>query len=109
MEWFEPLLQEERRCVMAANFRIIVHQNSDNLHLRLDGDFDESSARVLLDMIRKRCPFASRAFIHTNGLGRIDSFGSSVFRTRLGELKHCKYMRLRFTGDNAEALRSAGS
>lgn len=94
---------------MAANFRIIVHQNSDNLHLRLDGDFDESSAYVLLDMIQRRCPFASRAFIHTNGLGHIDSFGPSLFRNRLGELKHCQHMRVRFTGDHAKELTSAGS
>ena len=38
---------------MAANFRIRVHQNSDNLHLRLDGDFDGSSACELLDLLNK--------------------------------------------------------
>jgi hypothetical protein len=89
---------------MAANFRITVHQNSDNLHLRLDGDFDGSSAYLLLNTIEKRCHLAARAFIHTNGLGQIDAFGSSVFRNHLGELKPCRHMRLQFTGDHAEAL-----
>jgi anti-anti-sigma regulatory factor len=89
---------------MAMNFRITVHQNSENLHLTLEGDFDGSSAYELLNALEKRCRFASRAFIHTNGLRQIDSFGSSVFRNHLGELKPCKHMLLRFTGGHAEAL-----
>jgi anti-anti-sigma regulatory factor len=89
---------------MATNFRITVHQNSDNLHLRLDGDFDGSSAHLLLNTIEKRCRFASKAFIHTNGLRQIDPFGSSVFRSHMCELKPCKHMLLKFTGEHAEAL-----
>ena len=89
---------------MAVNFRITVHQNSDNLHLRLDGDFDGSSAYLLLNTIEKRCRLASKAFIHTSGLRRIDPFGSSVFRNHLDELKPCKHMLLQFTGEHAEAL-----
>ena len=89
---------------MAAHFRITLHQNSDNLHLRLDGDFDGSSACELLNIMEKRCRFASKAFIHTNGLRRIHPFGSSLFRSHLGELKHCKRMVLEFTGDYAQEL-----
>ena len=33
---------------MAANFRILVHRNSDNLHLRPIGDFDGASAFELV-------------------------------------------------------------
>jgi anti-anti-sigma regulatory factor len=89
---------------MAVNFRITVHQNSDNLHLRLDGDFDGTSAYLLLNTIEKRCRLASKTFIHTNGLRHIDPFGSSVFKSHLNELKQCRHMMLRFTGDHAEAL-----
>ena len=89
---------------MAANFRIRVHQNSDNLHLRLDGDFDGSSAYLLLNTIEKRCHLASKGFIHTSGLGEIDPFGSAVFKNHLGGLKPCRHMQLNFTGDHAEAL-----
>jgi hypothetical protein len=89
---------------MATNFRIDFHQNSNNLHLRLDGDFDGSSAYELLNMLEKRCRFASRAFIHTNGLRFIHPFGVSVFRNRLGELKVCKHLILEFTGDHALQL-----
>jgi hypothetical protein len=89
---------------MAANFRITLHQNSDNLHLRLDGDFDGSSANELLNILQKRCRFASRAFIHTNGLRHIQQFGSSLFRSQLGEIKQCKRVLLQFTGDYAQEL-----
>ncbi len=93
---------------MAMNFRITVHQNSDNLHLKLDGDFDGSSAYLLLNTIEKRCRLASKAFIHTNGLKQVEPFGSSVFRNHLGDLKPCRHMLLKFTGAHAEALAPEG-
>lgn len=94
---------------MAANFRITVHQNSENLHVKLDGDFDGSSAYELLNILKKRCPFASRAFIHTNSIRQIYPFGTSVFRSHLGELKPCKHMLLEFTGEHARELIPEGS
>ncbi len=90
---------------MAGNFRITVHQNSDDLHLRLEGDFDGNAALELLKALEKRCPFASRTFIHTNGLRQIYPSGSSVFRSHLCDLKPCEHMLLHFTGDHAEDLR----
>ncbi|MBN2032225.1 MAG: hypothetical protein JW836_03035 [Deltaproteobacteria bacterium] len=90
---------------MAINFRITAHQNPDNLHLRLDGDFDGSSAYELLNTLEKRCPFSSRAFIHTNGLMRVDPFGLSVFHANLNGLKGGRKCRpLQFTGDHAGEL-----
>jgi anti-anti-sigma regulatory factor len=90
---------------MAMNFRITVYQNSDNLHLRLDGDFDGSSAYELLNALEKRCRFASRAFIHTNGLRQLDPFGLSVFHANLNGLKRLRECRpLHFTGDHAKKL-----
>ena len=32
---------------MALNFKIYCHQNNDNLHLKLMGDFDGSSAHCI--------------------------------------------------------------
>jgi anti-anti-sigma regulatory factor len=90
---------------MAMNFRITVYQNSDNLHLRLDGDFDGSSAYELLNTLEKRCRFASRAFIHTNGLRQLDPFGLSEFHANLNGLKRLRECRpLHFTGDHAKEL-----
>jgi len=90
---------------MAQNFRVVVHQNSENLHLRLEGDFDGSSAYELLNALEERCRFASKAFIHTNGLRQVDPFGLSIFHANLNGLKGGKKCRpLRFTGDHAREL-----
>jgi hypothetical protein len=36
---------------MASNFKILVHRNSENLHLKLTGDFDGTSAQKLLNAL----------------------------------------------------------
>jgi hypothetical protein len=38
---------------MASNFRIFLHETRDSLHLKLDGDFDESSAHELFNKLKK--------------------------------------------------------
>lgn len=87
---------------MAMNFRITMHQNSETLHLRLEGDFDGSSARELLNALEERCRFSSRAFIHTNGLRQVDPFGLSVFHINLKSLKGGRACPvLHFTGNYA--------
>jgi len=90
---------------MAQNFRVVVHQNSENLHLRLEGDFDGSSAYELLNALEKRCRYASRAFIHTNGPRQVAPFGLSIFHANLNDLKGGrKCWPLHFTGDHAGEL-----
>jgi anti-anti-sigma regulatory factor len=87
---------------MAINFRITAHQNPDNLHLKLNGDFDGSSAQELMEALEKRGRFSSRAFIHTNGLRLVDPSGLSVFHANLKTLKQGRRCRpLLFTGDHA--------
>jgi hypothetical protein len=38
---------------MAQNFKISIHRTFDNLHIRLMGDFDGSSAWELINAIRE--------------------------------------------------------
>jgi hypothetical protein len=38
---------------MAENFQILVRRNSENLHLKLMGDFDGISAYELIDTLKK--------------------------------------------------------
>jgi hypothetical protein len=92
---------------MASNFTITVHQNADNLHLRLEGDFDGSSAYELLNALETRCRRASRAFVHTSRLGHIHDFGRFVFHNHMDILKG-KCMPLVFTGDHADELAAEG-
>lgn len=88
---------------MATNFRITVHRNSENLHLKLAGDFDGSSAFELLGTIRSHSRHPSRIFIHTNSLKTIEPFGLDVFHTHFDLLKG-ESIELIFTGKNADTL-----
>lgn len=90
---------------MAATFKITLQQKTDNLHLRLTGDFDGSSACELLNILEERCPFVSRACIDTDGLKHIYPFGSSFFRNHLDDLKPCRHKFLKFTGAHARELK----
>ena len=47
-------LRRKEGHTMASSFRIVMHENSENLHLRLIGDFDGSSAFELLDILKNR-------------------------------------------------------
>jgi anti-anti-sigma regulatory factor len=89
---------------MGGHFKIAVHQNAGNLHLRLEGDFNGRSADELLNILEKRCRYASRAFIHTNGLNHIDAIGLSTFHDQLRLIGVGRCWPLDFTGDYAETL-----
>ncbi len=90
---------------MASNFKIIVHSNSDNVHLKLSGDFDGSSACELLDCMKKNCHNCNNVFIHTACLKRIVPFGQNVFRLNLGNLKK-NYESFVFTGEKASFFKN---
>ena len=65
---------------MASNFRIYCHQNRDNLHLKLMGDFDGSSAYELINTLKKYKDIAGKVFIDTCFLSSVHSFGLDVFQ-----------------------------
>ena len=90
---------------MASNFKILIHRNSDNLHLKLMVDFDGTSAHQLLNLLSKNSPKASRIFIHTSCVKSIVPFGRSVFLNNLHLLKG-KPAHLVFTGERASELSS---
>ena len=41
--------------IMAKNHKIFVHRNSENIHMKLSGDFDGSLASELLNLLKKNC------------------------------------------------------
>jgi anti-anti-sigma regulatory factor len=93
---------------MASNFRISIHRNSDNLHLKLAGDFDGTSAHLLLNALKTNSSGASSIFIHTNCLKHIDPFGRNVFLNNLVEIKK-ESLRLVFTGEHSNQLAPEGA
>ncbi len=92
---------------MAANFRISKHQNSDNLHLKLAGDFDGTSAWELFYILKKNFRSASKIFIHCSCLNEIDPFGRDVFHANLNSLKRESAFLL-FTGEKASQIAPEG-
>jgi hypothetical protein len=94
--------------LMAGKFRVLVHRNSGSLHLRLEGDFDGSSAHQVLCMLEENGNKVKRVFIHTNGLKEIHPFGKAVFQKNLNEFNR-KWANLVFTGDRVPELVPPGS
>jgi len=88
---------------MASNFRILVHRNSDSLHLKLYGDFDGSSACELIDAVEQKGFGAKKIFVHTEGLKEVFPFGCGVFQSRLPASKGAN-VTLVFTGKDAHEL-----
>ena len=93
---------------MASNFRILVHRNSDNLHLKLMGDFDGSSAWELLNMLKRTANSVYKVIIHTSCLKSIYPFGTDTFRENLRHLKGYP-ARILFTGEHALQIAPEGS
>jgi anti-anti-sigma regulatory factor len=90
---------------MAASFRIVMHQNSGNLHLRLMGDFDGSSAFELLELLKQKAQTVQKVFIHTNSLDEVHPFGRGVFEKNASELKRDLH-KICFTGEKAALISS---
>lgn len=72
---------ESKEQPMSTNFRISSHRDRNNsLHLRLEGDFDGSSAHELINTLKKDNTKVTQVMIHTGGLKTIHPFGQDVFR-----------------------------
>jgi hypothetical protein len=89
--------------LMAHNFKILYHRNAENLHLKLLGDFDGSSAWELINGLKENCYGINRIFIHTNCLKHVHPFGREVLHknlfTPIGRSVH-----VLFTGEKASEL-----
>jgi hypothetical protein len=92
---------------MAPNFKIFSHKNSDNIHLKLMGDFDGTSAYELINTLEKYNGNTGRVFIHTCSLSSVDPFGLNVFHKN-GSIKRLS-KNLTFTGEYGAAIAPQGS
>jgi len=85
---------------MAQNFSITFVKADKDIHLKLIGDFDGSSALELIYFMSNRLNNLDKVFINTDYLILIEPFGINVFRYNLGLLS--KYSgHFVFTGKNA--------
>jgi len=88
---------------MASNFKVLVHRNGDNLHLKLIGDFDTTSASQLIEILSRLGRHSTRIFIHTATLKEIHPFGAQLFRQDLASIM-TDPDPLVFTGEGAAVL-----
>ena len=77
---------------MASNFRIIFQQKDRDVHLKLSGDFDGSSAYKLVNILERFQVDKRKIFIHTSDISTPYSFGIEIFKT-----KYSWYKNLIFT------------
>jgi hypothetical protein len=63
---------------MASNFNMQIRTNGTDAHIDLRGNFDGTSACMLLSSIRKHKHYYRRVFVHTHNLQRIYLFGKNV-------------------------------
>ena len=89
---------------MALNFKVLKHLNGENIHLKLYGDFDGSSACELIKILDYCSNDMKNIFIHTSGLSSIHSFGMGIFKA-----KYSKYKNLVFTGEPGKEMALRGS
>jgi hypothetical protein len=88
---------------MASNFGIAVDKKSGGFGLKLEGDFDATSAYELIYAIKKFPEDTGKVTIYTNGLKNIYPFGLDVFHRFMSSLNG-QSTRIVFTGNNASQL-----
>ena len=88
---------------MASNFQIYSFKTKSCLHLKLAGDFDGSSAYVLIETLTKHRDGFYEIFIDTNDLNSIHLFGREVLQKKLGALKN-RFHGISFVGGNGHEI-----
>ena len=88
---------------MATDFHMFSYKTRDSLHLKLEGDFDGTSAYELLETLKKNGNGFYQIFIDTNDLKTIYPFGKEVFQKKLGIFKK-QPSHLIFIGENGRKI-----
>lgn len=78
----------EGEVTVASNFKIISQKKKGNVHIRLAGDFDGSSACELINALEACNETSGKVVIDTCGLLSIHPFGKGVFH------KYCSVGKL---------------
>ena len=88
---------------MSSNFQIFTFKTKNSLHLKLDGDFDGSSAHKLINTLIKNSSGLWDIFIDTNNLKTIHPLGIDVFQKNLNGIKR-DLKNLIFVGANKHKI-----
>ena len=88
---------------MASNFGIRISEKNDGFILKLDGDFDITSAYELIYAIKKLPGDTVKIHVNTNGLKKIHPSGLDVLSGYINSLDDLS-ARIYFVGHNASQL-----
>ncbi len=88
---------------MGSYFRMSIRRKKRNMHLRLIGDFDGSSAYQLIEKLKKYCTKSDHVFIDTNALREIHTFGLNILSYHMLKLKG-PLSNITFVGEHAERM-----
>lgn len=69
---------------MASNFKIFVQRTGQDIHVKLKGDFDGSSAHELINLLESYAGKSARIVVHTSSISSIHPFGLDVFQKKCG-------------------------
>jgi hypothetical protein len=95
--------------VMSSSFRMSVHRWDDNLKINVMGDFDESSAKELINALEHYAQGVRVAFIRTRGLKRIRKRAKAAFHNYVLYTHPDSSNRLVFPDANASRIVPARS
>ena len=90
---------------MKKDFDVSVTRHADTIEVTLHGNFDASSARQLIEVLKKNSDGVHFAFVQTDGVQKIEPEGEQAFQEGLNNLKDFGY-RLSFSGKNAFRIHS---
>lgn len=88
---------------MASYFKVSAQRKRQDIHLRLIGDFDGSSAYQLIDMLKEFCGKSDHVIIDTDSLREIHTFGLNILSYHLLILKG-PLSNIIFKGEYAERM-----
>jgi len=88
---------------LASNFQFFFHRTKNSLHMKLYGDFDETSALELLNALTNHGNGAHQIFIDTNDLSTIHPYGQEMFQKNVGILNG-QFINLTFIGKNKHSI-----
>ena len=92
---------------MTGSFKILMHSNSESIHLKLVGDLDNTTTNQIVGAVEKYSKSYSKIFIHTGALEKISKCDLKLFQDHLNE-KEVNPAQIFFTGENAEKLAPKG-
>ena len=88
---------------MSKNFKILTDKEKEYLHVRLEGDFDGTSACELLNVLKNNANNSHSFVIHTSHLNNIHPFGKHVFQRRFSET-NIRRNKILFTGKKVSQI-----